>query len=296
MNKNEFLENLNEHNCNLLNDALFKFIFGKEEHKQITIDFLNAVLASSLEHTIQDLQFVNSELSRRHDDNKSNLLDVMCLLDSGEKVDIEVQISDRKNIDHRTLFYWAHMYLETLPAGGTYKSLKPCITINILNFEFIHQQQKLHSIYELYDKETGHRLTKDLAIHFLEIPKFKHKKEMPIRKMSKMERWLAFLANKLDEKEKEELYMKEKEIQNAMDAAKTFLSNKEERELYFRRELERMDRESIYEDGALDGALSESTRNIKNLMNTQNIPLETAFAWLNIPENKQRLIKKELKE
>lgn len=67
---------------------------------------------------------------------------------------------------------------------------------------------------------------------------------------------------------------------------------KEERELYFRRELERLDRESIYEDGAL----SASARNIKNLMQTQKIPLETAFAWLNIPEAKQRLIKEELKE
>ena len=67
---------------------------------------------------------------------------------------------------------------------------------------------------------------------------------------------------------------------------------KEERELYFRRELERLDRESIYGDGAL----SASARNIKNLMQTQKIPLETAFAWLNIPEAKQRLIKEELKE
>lgn len=86
--------------------------------------------------------------------------------------------------------------------------------------------------------------------------------------------------------------MKEKEIQNAMDAAKTFLSNKEERELYFRRELERLDRESMYEEGEL----SANARNIKNLMKTQNIPLETAFAWLNIPEAKQRLIKEELKK
>lgn len=67
---------------------------------------------------------------------------------------------------------------------------------------------------------------------------------------------------------------------------------KEERELYFRRELERMDRESMYEEGEL----SANARNIKNLMNTQNIPIETAFAWLNIPEEKQRLIKEELKE
>lgn len=86
--------------------------------------------------------------------------------------------------------------------------------------------------------------------------------------------------------------MEEKEIQNAMVAAKTFLSNKEERELYFRRELERLDRESMYEEGEL----SANARNIKNLMNTQNIPLETAFAWLNIPETKQRLIKEELKK
>lgn len=38
--------------------------------------------------------------------------------------------------------------------------------------------------------------------------------------------------------------MKEKEIPNTMDVAKTFLSNKEERELYFRRELERLDSEN----------------------------------------------------
>lgn len=45
-----------------------------------------------------------------------------------------------------------------------------------------------------------------------------------------------------------------------------------------------------------EGELSANARNIKNLMNTQNIPIETAFAWLNIPEEKQRLIKEELKE
>lgn len=72
---------------------------------------------------------------------------------------------------------------------------------------------------------------------------------------------------------------------------------KEERELYFRRELERLDRESIYRESIYeDGVLSASARNIKNLMQTQKIPLETAFAWLNIPEAKQRLIKEELKE
>ncbi|MCI5567736.1 MAG: Rpn family recombination-promoting nuclease/putative transposase, partial [Veillonellaceae bacterium] len=34
-----------------MNDVLFKFIFGKDERKQITLDFLNAVLEESLGHT-----------------------------------------------------------------------------------------------------------------------------------------------------------------------------------------------------------------------------------------------------
>lgn len=89
--KEEFLfENLDEYNYNPLNDVLFKFIFGKEERKQITIDFLNAVLNPSLEHTIQDLQFSNTEMSPEHDHDKLTRLDVACVLDSGEQVDVEV--------------------------------------------------------------------------------------------------------------------------------------------------------------------------------------------------------------
>lgn len=39
MNEDILFENLDEYNYNPLNDVLCKFIFGKEERKQITIDF-----------------------------------------------------------------------------------------------------------------------------------------------------------------------------------------------------------------------------------------------------------------
>lgn len=96
MNEEFLFENLNEYNYNPLNDVLFKFIFGKEERKQITIDFLNAVLNPSLEHTIQDLQFSNTEMSPEHDHDKLTRLDVACVLDSGEQVDVEVQVANEK--------------------------------------------------------------------------------------------------------------------------------------------------------------------------------------------------------
>ena len=70
--------------------------------------------------------------------------------------------------------------------------------------------------------DNGHQLTKDLAIHFLEIPKYAKQEKKPISEMSKMERWLAYFANQLDRKGKEELAMSEAAIQNAMEAARIF--------------------------------------------------------------------------
>ena len=43
----KLVQELSVKNYNPMNDVLFKFIFGKEERKRITIDFLNAVLEQS---------------------------------------------------------------------------------------------------------------------------------------------------------------------------------------------------------------------------------------------------------
>ncbi len=46
---------------NPMNDVLFKFIFGRDERKNITIDLLNAILNRTGKQTIKDIQFKNSD-------------------------------------------------------------------------------------------------------------------------------------------------------------------------------------------------------------------------------------------
>ena len=295
MNEEFLFENLNEYNYNPLNDVLFKFIFGKEERKQITIDFLNAVLNPSLGHMIQDLQFSNTEMSPEHDHDKLTRLDVACVLDSGEQVDVEVQVANEKNMARRTLYYWAQMYLMSLPAGKTYRNLKPCITINLVNFTFLPQEEP-HAVYGVYNPVNGHQLTKDLSIHFLEIPKYAKQKKKPIAKMSKMERWLAYFANQLDRKGKEELAMSEAAIQNAMEAARIFLNNTAERRLYINREMARMDRESQLEDAREEGVVSNTIQNLNNLMNTMNLSLSEAMDALKVSKNLRPIICEKMKK
>lgn len=116
------VDGLDVHQVNPMNDVLFKFIFGKIERKNITIDFLNAVLELSLGHKVKDIHF-----------------------------------------------------------------------------------------------------------------------QKPIREMTKMERWMAYFANRMNQSEKEELAMSEAAINNAYDATSIFLQDKAERLKYINREMAIMD-------------------------------------------------------
>ena len=234
-------------------------------------------------------------MSPEHDHDKLTRLDVACVLDSGEQVDVEVQVANEKNMARRTLYYWSQMYLMSLPAGKTYRNLKPCITINLVNFSFLPQEDP-HAIYGIYNSANEHQLTKDLGIHFLEIPKYAKQKKKPISEMSKMERWLAYFANQLDRKGKEELAMSEAAIQNAMEAARIFLNNTAERRLYINREMARMDRESQLEEAHEEGAISNTIHNLNNLMDTMNLSLSEAMDALRVSKNLRPIIHERMKK
>ena len=235
---------VNESNYNPMNDVLFKFIFGREERKQITINFLNAVLEGYLPNEIKDLSFSQSELVPDNISDKVGRLDVACVLDSGEQVDIEVQVINQHNIERRTLFYWSRMYLLSLPAGSLYQDFKPAITINLLSYSTLPQEDP-HAMYSIYNIKNGDRLNRDMELHFLEIPKYKNKAGKKPKNMSRMERWLNYFANKMTNQEKEELAMSEAAIGAAMQAAREFLASTEERRQYLNREMAIMDYNSF---------------------------------------------------
>ena len=236
---------------NPMNDVAFKFIFGKEERKQITIDFLNAVLHKSLAHTIKDITFRQTEMLPDSDEGKLSRLDIVCALDTGELVDVEVQVINYRNMQRRTLFYWARLYLLSLMRGEGYSLLRPAITINLLAFELLPQTEPI-AMYSIYNIETGDRLNNDMELHFIEIPKYIKAPHKTIRESSKMERWLAYFANRLSNEEKEELAMREPAIRDAMEAEKIFMSDPDAYLRYVNRQMALMD----YRSG-LEGATQE---------------------------------------
>lgn len=202
--------------------------------------FLNAVLEPSLGHKIKGLHFLPTEQIPQSEEDKLSRLDVACELDTGEYIDVEVHVVNYHNMKRRTLYYWSQVYLMRLPSGANYNDLRPTITINILAFELLPQVEP-HAMYSIYNPETHDRLNNDMELHFLELPKFVKGVQKPIREMTKMERWMAYFANRMNQSEKEELAMSEAAINSAYDATGIFLQNKEDRLKYINREMALMD-------------------------------------------------------
>lgn len=283
---------------NPMNDVLFKFIFGKDERKQVTIDFLNAVLDRHEAKAIKDIQFQNSEIVPLYDDDKLTRLDIFCITEDKTQIDVEVQIVDKKNMERRTLYYWSQMYLMNLAKGGKYQNLKPSITINILRYT-IFPGEPAHSMYSIYNQETGRRLNEDMELHFLEVPKFKKK---PISEMTSVERWLAYFSNKLEPKEMEELAMNEAAIQTALDAAAIFMQDKNERLNYLNREMAILDYESDKEswidagkaEGKAEGRIESLLDSVRSLMKKKGWSSEEAMDALDIAPEERTIISAKL--
>lgn len=86
-------------------------------------------------------------------------------------------------MDKRTLFYWGKMYFKNIKHGEDYTNLEKVITINRLDFEFLGTNNYQSSFHLWEDIEKDYMLTDVVEIHFLELPKFRNKKNKIIEKM-----------------------------------------------------------------------------------------------------------------
>ena len=280
-------------NYNPMNDYLFKFVFGREERKRITLSFLNAVLGREGEDELTDIAFADREFDPRFSEEKLSRLDIYGVVSDGSKINIEVQLVNYQNMEKRTLYYWAQMY-QSLRKGEDYENLTRSITINLLNFRLL-PQENAHNMYGLYDIASGHRLTEDLEIHFLEIPKF-HVKS--VKEMKRLEKWLAYFSNKLDERETEELAMSEAAISEAIRAEQVFMQSDVERWQYEQREKALRDyisgmraarriglaegRDLGLAEGRTEGTQQAMLQSLRHLMEELSLPPEQAMDVLHI--------------
>ncbi len=173
-------------------DYAFKKIFGNDQHKDVLISFLNAILHEG-KPTIQSLEIIDPYNAPKLSKLKDTFLDVRARLNDGTYTIIEMQVLAVHGFAKRVLYNLTKAYSIQLKPKEDYDTLTPVIGLTITNFKMFSKKQVngVLSRFALYDQE--HKLEypmKDIELVFVELTKFKKKLE---ELETIMDKWLYFL-------------------------------------------------------------------------------------------------------
>ncbi|MCC3358205.1 Rpn family recombination-promoting nuclease/putative transposase [Bacillus sp. REN16] len=225
-------------------DFMFKQLFGQPSRKHITIAFLNDLLGRKGNNRIQDLQFINTEISKETKDGKTVRLDLAVNTANDENINVEIQIINKHDLPERILYYWAKTYSSSIHSGELYQKLRPTISISILNFSlFPSETDDFHTTFHIRENSKHFLWSDHLEFHVFDLTSFVVQWRKYHREMMQNNQlpWLLMLSavdypqNKLDDElmsELEEWAMNIEQVREALIEWETISANKENRVIY----------------------------------------------------------------
>ena len=230
-------ENISENNISKNNpdyimkpkvDFAFKELMAD---KIVRIGFIAAVLAVPAGN-IRSAVILNVELQRTHPEDKPGILDVRVCLNDETEIDIEIQINPLSLWADRSLFYLSKMYAAQISIGDSYRLLKKCISISILDFRLFADSGEFYSCFHIRE-DTRHTLYTDkMEFHVIELPKLPEEGK---EDSSDLLLWAKFL-NAERKEEFEMLAEKNKAIAKAYERLQVMSQDKQKRMEYEARE------------------------------------------------------------
>jgi predicted transposase/invertase (TIGR01784 family) len=142
------------------------------------------------------------------------------------------------------------MYTTQIKESDTFNKLKECITINIVDYEFL-PLNKMHTRFHLTEDETGLRLTKMIEIHFCELKKLRSGMEISDKDDPSLD-WMRFIGAKT-KGEMEMLAQKNDAIKDAFDFLQVISKDEEKRLAYEARQMWLMDQRTREEMAREEG-------------------------------------------
>ena len=244
------------------NDYVFKRLFGSVGNETITKNLLSCIL----QQNITDVQLdCNPILEKNLLDDKVGILDIKAKIDNTTNIDIEMQVTDHKNIEKRILFYLSKMYTKTIKKSQDYSSLEKCIAILITNYniDIIKNIPKYISKWSIREEEYQKIVLTDvMEIYIIELNKFKDYKEKSNH--NSLNSWIEFIESP------EVVDMSNKEIQKAKKVLEEISQDEHEQYLAELREKYIMDQKATeaagYDKGLKQGMQKEKIENAKKML------------------------------
>jgi predicted transposase/invertase (TIGR01784 family) len=210
------------------NDLAFKKIFGNSKHTNILISFLNSVLDFKDEKSIVKVELLNPYQVPKIPELKETILDIQATNKQGDHFIVEMQRKDLGNFTKRSLYYTSKAYVEQLPKGNDYTSLKKVYFIGIVNFKIFNSQNFI-SNHLIINQETSMQDLDDFEFTFIELPKFTTQLN---ELKTVLEKWIYFIKYAGDLTLIPKEYNNKQEFIEAFEVAKQTSWDKDELQVY----------------------------------------------------------------
>jgi predicted transposase/invertase (TIGR01784 family) len=237
-------------------DIIFKLLFGDERNKDLTINFISAVLGYK-DGELEDISFYDTHLKRESLDDKLGVLDIKAKLSNGNVIDIEMQTRSISDMRSRISYYKSNLLTEQIGEGVPYLELKPVKSIIVADFDFIPESEKCHTIFQMLERDEHFPFNDLEEIHVLSLKKLSSLSNKRLRE------WLRFINS-----EKREEFMELAGIDpvfvKAVDVLAKFGADDYNRMLYEARLKEWRDNKSRT-DGAIKEAKFEIACKLKGM-------------------------------
>ncbi len=186
---------------NRLNDAYFKYVLASPKRKNLTINFINAVLSyqpyeNEEPVVINDVEFLDRETIPYSEYDKIPRFDLFAQSTDGRYFHVEVQNIPEKSFTKRSLYYAFLDYTMQMRRGVKYKDLKPVIFIGIMNFSLFgdsSEDREWYTLHKFLNVKTHENNFEDVSFHMIELPVLRrHLKETSAVPDAKLEELLCF--------------------------------------------------------------------------------------------------------
>lgn len=268
----------------LKNDVIFKYVFGYEKNKHILIALLNTILGLEKGNEIIDVTILNVLNLKEYLTDKFSILDIKAADNKGIRYNIEMQVREDTAYIPRVMFYIDKLFTEQLKQGESFDELNKAISISVLDFTLLKEENRIHNVYRYKNIESGKELTDIKEIHFIELPKFN--KDKPKELQNKFEKWIyAFKFGELyveniekipeELKEEEAIVMAITEMKSAVadNMVREILSQREKalhdeatRMLHAEKRAEKRGLERGMQQGMQQGEYKKATETAKNML------------------------------
>jgi predicted transposase/invertase (TIGR01784 family) len=251
---------------NPLNDFLFRQMLGRPGDEEQLLSFLNATLAKTGRNNLQSIEIIeNRILPPEILGGKLVVLDVRAQAAGGAKINVEVQLKNRYNMNRRSLFYWAEEYIRGLDAGQNYRDAPDVIAVNILDFTYMPLEE-FHTSFHLWeDRHKDYMLTGAAELHFLEMPKFRRLAAKDIRG-NPLHRWLSYFDRETPLNMVEEIVKMDPVIERAQKVMDKIMQDDDLLHSYHMYQMSLWDEESgrrgVREEGRKEG-IRETAQKLK---------------------------------